>query len=185
LPTPMTPRPPAQRPPYLPPTVSTASATTSFGYKWSAPPTSSLFLSSSFAHAPPLLLVTPCQHRPSHPGPLSAASSGHPLPDRRLLKLHPTSVHLYDPSSSSPDNPSSPSPPFLPARRTPPRTPRSSLSSAKSTTPRASRRRVRPPRTASCRPPPLNAAPTTVPLRLTTPRHRARSSSEDLPILTP
>jgi hypothetical protein len=105
---------------------------------------SSLLLSSSFAHALPLLLLVSC--RPPHPGPPSPASSSHSLPDCRLLELHPAPVHLYDPSSSSPDSPFGPSPPLLPSRRAPSRTVYSSLSSAESTTPRAPRHRVfRPP----------------------------------------
>jgi hypothetical protein len=75
---------------------------------------SSLFSSSSFAHALPLLLLAPCRCWLPHPSPPSTASSSHPLPDRCLLELHPAPVHLYDPSSSSPDNPSSPSPLLLP-----------------------------------------------------------------------
>jgi hypothetical protein len=143
-----------------PPTICAASATASCGYKGSAPLTSSPFLSSSFTHAPPLILLAPCQCRPPHLSPPSAASSGHPLPDRHLLlELHRMSVHLYNPSSSSPNKPSGPSLSLLPARRSLPRTARSSLSSAESTTPRAQRRRVRPPRTARCPPPPLDAAP--------------------------
>jgi hypothetical protein len=47
LPTPTTLRPPPHRPPYLPPTVSAASATASCGYKGSAPPTSSPIVSGS------------------------------------------------------------------------------------------------------------------------------------------
>jgi hypothetical protein len=110
------------------PSISAASATTSCGYTESAPPTSSLFSSFSFAHAPPVLLLVTYRRRPPHPGPLSTFSSSHPVP-----------VHLYNRSSSSPNNPSSPSPPLLPARRAPPRTARSSLSSTESTTPRALR----------------------------------------------
>jgi hypothetical protein len=110
------------------PPISAASATASCGYTWSAPPTSSLFSSFSFAHAPPRLLVTYRRQLP-HPGPPSTFSSNHPAP-----------VHHYNPSNSSPNNPSGPSPPLLPARRAPPWTARSSLSSTESTTPRALRR---------------------------------------------
>jgi hypothetical protein len=112
---------------------------------------SSPFSSSSFADAPPILLLAPCRCQPPHPGPPSAASSSHPLPDRRLLELHPVPMHA---DRSSPDNPSGPSPPLLPTRCAPPRTAHSSLSSAESTTPWALRCRVWPPRTVSCRPPP-------------------------------
>jgi hypothetical protein len=107
------------------------------------------------------------------------------LPNRRLLDLHPTPVHLCDPSSSSPNNPSCPSPPLLPARRVRPWTTRSSLSSIDLTTPRAPRHRVQPPRTVSCQPAPRMPPSTAVPLRPTTHRRGARSSGEDLPIPTP
>jgi hypothetical protein len=148
-----------------------------------APPTSSPFLSTSFAHASPLLLLTPC--RLPHPDPLSIASSSHPLHDYRLLELHPAPEHLHKPSSSSPNNTSGPSPPLLPTRRVPPQTACSSLSSAESTTSRAPRRRVRPPRTASCRPPPRMRPPTAVPLRPITPHCRSCSFGEDLPVPSP
>jgi hypothetical protein len=68
-----------------------------------APP----FRPSSSAHAPPLLLLAPCQRRPPLPYP------------PRVLELHPALVHLYDPSSFDPDNPSGPSPPLLPAQCVP------------------------------------------------------------------
>jgi hypothetical protein len=42
-----------------------------------------------------------------------------PLPDRRLLELHPAPVHLRNPSNSGPDHPFGPSPLLLPARRAP------------------------------------------------------------------
>jgi hypothetical protein len=54
-----------------------------------------------------------------------------------------------------------------------------------STTPWASHRRVRPPRTVSYRPPPRTPPPTAVPFRPTTPHRRAHSSGELLPARRP
>jgi hypothetical protein len=77
------------------PTVSAASTTASCGYKGSALPSSSLFSSSSFAHAPPQLFLVPCRRRPPHLGPLSTASSSSTL--RRC-----TSMTLPAPASTTP-----------------------------------------------------------------------------------
>jgi hypothetical protein len=105
-------RPPPCRPPFPPPWPPPHAAIRGAPHR-RAPP----FLSSSSAHALPLLLLAPCRRRPPHLGPPSATSSTHPLPDRHLLELQPTPVHLCDPSNSGRDHPSGPSPPLLPARR--------------------------------------------------------------------
>jgi hypothetical protein len=73
----------------------------------------------------------------------------------------------------------------IPAVAEPSRTTRSGLSPTDSTTPRAPRRQVQPPCTASCRPPPPDITPTAIPLRPTTPHRRAHSSGELLPSCCP
>jgi hypothetical protein len=162
------------------------SATALCGYKGSGLPMSSPFSTSVFRSCPASVFSfryadADCR-TPVHRAPPPPSTT---LLDRRLLELHPALVHLYNPSSSSPDIPSGPSSLLLPARCAPPRTTRSSLCSVDSTTPRAPCRRVRPPRTVSHRPPPPDTTPIPVPLRPTTHHHRAHSSCEDLPDSTP
>jgi hypothetical protein len=140
-------------PPYSPP-----SATASCGYKGSAPPMSPPYSTFIFCSCPTSVFSS-CYADTNRRTPVHQAQTppATPLPNRRLLELHPAPVHICDPSSSGPDNPYGPSPLLLPARRAPSPTARSSLSSTNLTTPRAPRRRVRPPRTTSCRPPPSDA----------------------------
>jgi hypothetical protein len=94
--------------------------------------------------------VSPPPHR-RHPPPLAVVMGAHP--DRGAPFLPPL--------------------PFPP-----PRAARSGLPPTDSTMPRAPRRRVEPPCTASCRPPPPDAAPAAIPLQPTTPRYRVCSSGE-------
>jgi hypothetical protein len=94
------------------------------------------------------------------PPPVSPPSV-HRLWQLYRAPLPHSSATIEPPRSAAPTPPISPSPP------------------------RAPRHRVQPSRTESCRPPPPDAAPAAVPLRLTAHHHGARPSGEDLPILTP
>jgi hypothetical protein len=103
VPTVAGPRPLPCLPRALPP-----SAIASCGHEGSTRPMSSPFLTFVF------------RSRPASASRAVPTPPATPLPDCRLLDLHPAPVHLCDPSNSSPDIPSDPSPPLLPARRAPP-----------------------------------------------------------------
>jgi hypothetical protein len=110
-----------RRPPYPPPTISAASATASCGYKRSTSLMSSPFSPSSSAHAPPLLLLTPCQCRPLHLCPSSATPFGHPS-----ARLSPPRA---PPRASAPLRPIQlrPRPPLRPLTAAPPRSTRATV----------------------------------------------------------
>jgi hypothetical protein len=105
--------------------------------------------------------VSPSRRPPST---ASTRYKGRPPPHRGASFLSPP---LFAPHCT-----------IVPAATEPPQTTCSGLSPTISTMPRAPRRRVQPPHTPSRRPPPPGAAPTVVPLRPTTPHHRAHSSGE-------
>jgi hypothetical protein len=107
----------------------------------------------------PTIFPPPRRRRPS---PLAAIKGAHPPPWSTL-----SSSSAFRPHCAA-----------IPSAIEPPWTARSGLSPTNSTMPRAPRRRVQPPRTASYRPPPPDDAPTAVPLQSTTPRSRAHSSGE-------
>jgi hypothetical protein len=113
------------------------------------------------AVSPPTVSPPPHHRRPP---PLAAIKGAHP---------HRGAPFLPPPLFTPPPHYTA-----VPTAAEPPWTARSGLSLTDSTTPRAPCRRVQPPRTPSCRPPPTDAAPTVVPLWPTTPHHRARSSGE-------
>jgi hypothetical protein len=79
------------------------------------------FRPSSSAHAPPLLLLAPCQCRLPHPGPLSATSSGHPSTRPSPPRAPPRSGAPLRPFQLRPGQPLQPTPPLLPAQHAPPR----------------------------------------------------------------
>jgi hypothetical protein len=117
------------------------------------------------AHGPTATISPPTVSPPPrrrHPPPLAAIKGAHPHCGAPFLPPLPFAPHYAT----------------IPAVAEPPWTARSSLSPTNSTTPRAPRHCVQPPRTVSCRPPPSDVAPTAVPLRPTTPRHRTCSSGE-------
>jgi hypothetical protein len=129
---------------------------------------------TAFRQRPPPPCSRPRPHRhyfPTHRFPTATPPSS--TASRAIKGAHP---HCGAPFL--PPLPFAPHYATIPAAAEPPWTARSSLSPTNSTTPRAPRHCVQPPRTVSCRPPPPDAAPTAVPLRPTTPRHRTCSSGE-------
>jgi hypothetical protein len=108
-----------------------------------------------------------------------------------LLFLHPLPLAAIKGAHPHRGAPFLPPPPFapycaaIPTAAKPPWTAHSSLSPTDLTTPRAPRHHIQPPHTASCRPPPPDATPTSLPLQPTTPHRRAHSSGALLPCCHP
>jgi hypothetical protein len=114
--------------------------------------------------SPPTVSLPPCRRRPP---PLAAIKGAHPPPP-------PPWSTLYNSPAFRPHYAT------IPAVTELPRTARSGLSPTDSTAPQAPHRRVQPPHTASCRPPPPPRFPSDRP-HLTVERVLPVSSSFPLP----
>jgi hypothetical protein len=138
--------------------------------------------------------AAPCSHRPRaacpNHGTTSAVDSPAAVslpPDSPLRRLRPPPIPAIKGAQPPREQPfflRPVTPAALPCSATiePPCSAALSPPPGSPSPPRAPHRRVRPSRTVSRRPSPPNAAPTTIPLRLTAHRCRARLSSEDLPL---